>query len=151
MSSSINPTFRTRVRTAQHQDTPQMAEFLYDGISLTKFFPVLYPATEKENWLDVQADYCAQHIGKPNSVAVVTQNEEGTVTGMAYGRFIPEAAVLTDKEIFGRDDNEIDKLENGTIQEMLTEKYGGVFCEFSFSLITLSVLCCLCIPIRGEE
>lgn len=109
-----------------------MAKVMFDNLSQEELFRVLYPGFEKENWLSAHAKYCAQHIGPPHSVAFVTQNDEGVITGMAYGRFRPEAAPVSVQTINGRNDEEMDKLVSDSTNEMLIDRYGGVFCKLPF-------------------
>jgi hypothetical protein len=133
MSASIRQSTQWSVRVARAADTELMGKVLYDGLSTTACFAVVWGNTKKEDWINVQADYCAQHIDQPNSVAFVAQDASGIVTGMAYGKFIPEAGTPKGDPIIGTDQRQLQKLENGTTQKMLTEKYGSIFCKYSLT------------------
>lgn len=119
------------IRLPQKKDVPEMARILYEGLRHLPYFSVLWPSAQEENWIDVQADYCIQHLEEPHSVAFVTVDEQGILSGMAYARFldpntVPASSTLT---IVGCDTGELGRLENGTLQKVLIDKYGGVLCE----------------------
>lgn len=118
------------VQNAVKEDAWQMAEILYEGLRIAKYWPTVYPAIQRENFIDAQANYCLHHTDEPNSTACVTKDDEGNVTGMAYGRFLTKNVTQAKcKVIVGRDDAEFQKMDNGPFRESLIDKYGGIFCK----------------------
>lgn len=120
------------VRLARKNDAPEMARVMYEGLRHLQYFSVLWPGAQKINWINVQTDYCVQHAEEPDSVAFVTADQAGTMSGMAYGRFlglntVPVSSAIT---MIGCDIHELRKLGSGTLQKALTEKYGDVLCMY---------------------
>lgn len=105
-----------------------MAKVLYEGLRTLPTFSICWPDAQRDNWLDFQADYCAQHVGEPHSVAFVTTDEDGAMTGMAYGRFLDgnTAPAWSGLTVTGCNVDELDKMDDSKFQKTLIEKYGGV-------------------------
>lgn len=120
------------VRPAQHNDAPEMARVLLEGLRNSLFFSVLWPTVNKSNWLQVQADYCQQHIEEPNSVALVSTNEIGALTGMIYGRILTEKLTSAETALvdIGIDTGVLEELDDEPFQKSLIERYGGILCEY---------------------
>lgn len=118
------------MRVPVKKDATEMAQVLYRGLQPLRHFSIVWPNARQDNWTEVQADYCKQHLEEPHSVAFVTTDSKGAMTGMAYGRFldadtVPASSRLT---LIGCDTEELGKLENQTMQKALIRKYGGVLC-----------------------
>ncbi|KAJ9095076.1 hypothetical protein QFC20_006764 [Naganishia adeliensis] len=117
------------IRVPQKKDAQEMARILYEGLRTgLQYFSVVWPGAQEDNWISVQADYCTQHLEEPHSVAFVTTDKQGNMSGMAYGRFldlntVPSSSTVT---MIGCDTDELDKMENRTFQKVLIEKHGGV-------------------------
>lgn len=79
---------RMSIREPLKKDAMEMAQVLYAGLRPLRMFPVLWPGAQRDNWIEVQADYCVQHLEENHSVAFVTVNEKATTTGIAYARFL---------------------------------------------------------------
>jgi hypothetical protein len=116
---------------ATKEDVKQMAEVLYEGLRSAKYWTVIYPSVKPVDWIEAQADFCLQHVDQPDSVAYVTKDCKGQITGMAYGRLINDNGQPKCRAIPGRDDEEYRKIDNASFHEKLVEKYGGVFCKQS--------------------
>jgi hypothetical protein len=130
MISAVPSTLPSSVRVAQPQDVRQMTEILFDGLVSTKYFEVVYPDIDREHWIDVLADYCSQHVDDPNSVALVTEDQDGSVTGMVYGRFLArDVKPAKRKPLRGIVQAEHNKMDNGAFKERLIAKYGSFLCK----------------------
>lgn len=119
------------IREPLKKDAMEMAQVLYAGLRPLRMFPVLWPGAQRDNWIEVQADYCVQHLEENHSVAFVTVDEKATTTGIAYARFLDATTVPASSAVtfVGGDDKELDKLDNGPLQKTLIGKYGGILCE----------------------
>lgn len=118
------------VRVAKHQDVRQMTKILFDGLKATNYFHIVYPNVDEEHWIDVLADYCSQHVEDPNSVALVTDDQEGKITGMVYGRFLSRDVIgASRKALVGIEEAEHKKMDNGAFKESLISQYGRILCE----------------------
>ncbi|KAJ9110333.1 hypothetical protein QFC20_002928 [Naganishia adeliensis] len=109
------------VRPAQKNDAPEMARILYEAMRTTRSFGAVWPAVYKDNWLDVQADYCQQHINEPHSVALVSTDEKRALSGMLYGRFVTEeiASAETTLVDYGIDTGVLGRLDDEPFQSLL--------------------------------
>lgn len=116
------------VHIARKEDARQMAGVLYEGLRAAKYWSAIYSSVEREDWIEVQADFCLQHVNQSDSIAYVIKEREGKVTGMAYGRLITNEGGPKCKSITGRDDAEYRKMDNAAFHKSLIEKYGRVFC-----------------------
>ena len=118
------------VRVAKHQDIRRMTEILFDGLRGTKFFHIIYPDVDREHWIDVLADYCAQHVGDPHSIALVSEDTIGTITGMVYGRiFSDDVPGAKRRPLDGINQAEQNKMGNSTFKNKLITKYGSILCK----------------------
>jgi hypothetical protein len=125
------------IRVPRKEDATEMAHVLYEGLRPLRHFSILWPRAQRDNWIEVQADYCIQHLEERHSVAFITVDDEGTMTGMVYGRFL-DAETLpasTGLKLIGCDNVELGKLENQTIHKALIEKYGGVLCKRLWTIL----------------
>jgi hypothetical protein len=119
------------LRVPRKEDAREMAHVLYEGLHPLRYFSILWPGAQRDNWIEVQTDYCIQHLEERHSVPFVTVDDKGTMTGMAYGRFLDweTPAASTELSLIGGDTEELGKLENQTLHKALVEKYGRVLCK----------------------
>lgn len=57
-----------------------MARILYEALRTAPFLGVLWPTCGEDHWRNVQTDYCQQYIQEPDSIALVSSDEEGALS-----------------------------------------------------------------------
>lgn len=108
----------------------RMTEILFDGLKGTKYFDIVYPSVKQEDWIDVLADYSAQYVDDPNSIALVYEDPEGIITGVMYGRSLSkEVAIGKRRHLDGTNHAEYDKMDDEAFQDKLIDSYGSILCK----------------------
>lgn len=130
MTSSSKPFMPNPVRIAKRQDVRRMTEILFDGLKGTKYFDIVYPSANQGDWIEILADYSAQYVDDPNSIALVYEDSEGIITGVMYGRSLSkEVAIGKRQHLDGTNLVEYGKMDDKAFQDKLIDSYGSILCK----------------------
>ncbi|KAJ9097727.1 hypothetical protein QFC21_004765 [Naganishia friedmannii] len=125
------------IRKAVKHEVPQMATVLYQSYRRLSYWETCCSLVEEQDWVESQADVCLQYIGERNSLAFVAEGGEGEIIGTICGRFlnstVPSATVNI--PIAGIAVDEMQKMNNGSYQATLIEKYGDFLWISAFAVL----------------
>jgi hypothetical protein len=135
------------IRVPRKNDAMTMADVLYKGLQPLRLGVRLLQMISVVLGLNVDPDipvhtgpedgeYYRDHLEEPHSVAFVTTDDRGTMSGMAFARFLNADTVPYPSRVTlpGCDEEELAKVGNRNFQRALIAKYGGILCEWRWNL-----------------